>query len=242
MTIHLSGEERYKQRRANGQCLWCGKPLDRNGSVCTICLRKGNARANERRKYLLILGICPECGKNKTTPPFKSCVACRKKRAMVARMRADSDYGRVYKKTVYDKRREQGLCVHCGKSPSDPGMVTCSKCRKKQREYRQTYIRKGEASNKDIWRYSGKCSRCGKNELYDGTSLCESCYNTACANLIKARAAQAEKRAKEREERDAAIKEMNERLKKQNRPRTMHEQRLQKSEEVKLKEKHIGEE
>ena len=42
----------YSRRKDNGQCTKCGKPLDREGSMCSKCLEKHNNIYRKNKKFL----------------------------------------------------------------------------------------------------------------------------------------------------------------------------------------------
>lgn len=56
--------QRYEERKASNLCVLCGKPLDREGVVCTACNSKRTAYGRELYKKLQAVGVCPRCGKN----------------------------------------------------------------------------------------------------------------------------------------------------------------------------------
>jgi predicted amidophosphoribosyltransferase len=73
--------QRYEERKASKLCVLCGKPLDREGVVCTACNSKRTAYGRELYKKLQAVGVCPRCGKNLLYGDEKSCVECRAKSA-----------------------------------------------------------------------------------------------------------------------------------------------------------------
>ena len=73
--------QRYEERKASNLCVLCGKPLDREGVVCTACNSKRTAYGRELYKKLQAVGVCPRCGKNLLYGDEKSCVECRAKSA-----------------------------------------------------------------------------------------------------------------------------------------------------------------
>ena len=56
--------QRYEERKANNLCTRYGKPLDRQGTLCTACKDKYTAYSRDIYKKLQAVGICPRCGKN----------------------------------------------------------------------------------------------------------------------------------------------------------------------------------
>lgn len=71
-----------EKRKANGQCIWCGKPLSKNSKCfCPDCRIK-NQRKNEKRKSGIdrterpIYGLCYRCGKAPIIEGKKLCKDC----------------------------------------------------------------------------------------------------------------------------------------------------------------------
>ena len=69
------------ERKENGKCIWCGKPLSAYSSCfCPDC-RVKNQRKNEQRRSGIprserpLYGICYRCGKNPViSPAWPSCM------------------------------------------------------------------------------------------------------------------------------------------------------------------------
>lgn len=73
------------------------------------------------------------------------------------------------KKTLYERRKEQGLCVYCGKEKEQDRqhLVSCYDCiMKKTEESRQ---------NRIMYRNLGMCARCGKYEVFGDEKNCPEC-------------------------------------------------------------------
>lgn len=92
--------QRYEERKASNLCVLCGKPLDREGVVCTACNSKRTAYGRELYKKLQAVGVCPRCGKNLLYGDEKSCVECRAKSAEAMSKIRTADV----KNTMSDKR------------------------------------------------------------------------------------------------------------------------------------------
>ena len=225
----------YDKRRARLQCLWCGKPLDREGSLCQACCDRCNTDSKERRKYLKKIGRCTKCGQNKATNGFATCNSCREKAARKARENRQNNTEaantvRAYQKALRDKRRKEGLCTECGKNVPEKGFARCNECRKRQRRYRKTYYTKYQLSDRYLWKSQGKCSRCGSDDIHEGTSLCEKCYGVSCEALAKARKVVEGNRAKARAEIEAEEQEKMRFVKIQYKPRTLWERKNKENE------------
>ena len=227
-------EERYKRCRENHLCLWCGKPLDREGSLCEACAEKSRQRTKTYKQYYLSMGICPTCRKRKVTPGFKSCVVCRDKKAMKRlAYKAEPEKQKeqsIKRKEIRAERIANGICVVCGKREAEKGFKTCPDCRKKSKQYRKLYVTKYQLSDRALWVSQGRCERCGSYDLQEGTKLCKTCYKNSIEALEKARSVVQKHRADARAAQEAAELQMSNELKIQFKPRTIWERKLQKLE------------
>lgn len=218
----------YAERKEKNLCLWCGKELDREGSICQSCAEKSKQRSKVRRDYFLKIGLCPYCGKRKVDKPYKSCPVCRdnaNERLKARYTDQQREYQRMYAKAKRLKRAEQGLCTSCGQNPADPGYKTCSDCRRKARTFNRIYKTKYQLSDRDVWKMQGVCIRCGREDVHEGTSLCEKCYAESIAALEKGRKTIQEKKEKKRAEQEIIELEKERKLKETFKPRTLWQKR-----------------
>ena len=175
-------KERTAYRNANGLCVTCGKPLDRKGSKCTVCVKKNSDASRRLREWYISHGICPKCKDAPLMGDERSCPECRAKES--ERLRKYRHYKPEYRKRHYEKNKSLGLCVRCGRKVI-PGHVMCPVCSGTQRKSSDLLI--GERTYRAL---HGICYRCGKNPCIDGKKLCTDCYDASLRNLRKARAAQ----------------------------------------------------
>lgn len=74
--------------------------------------------------------------------------------------------GRIYAKEVYYWRKENHICVRCGKESADEGYVTCLVCRMEQREKsRDRYdpeVKVNRATLRAERKAAHQCYQCGK--------------------------------------------------------------------------------
>lgn len=78
----------------------------------------------------------------------------------------------------YHERKENGLCVRCGK-PNDGEYVCCSSCREKTRAYVNETRR---------WLLEhGICPRCRKEKLYGDERACSDCAAKSYGTVMKSR-------------------------------------------------------
>ena len=72
-----------------------------------------------------------------------------------------------YNRTCYNRKKEKGVCVCCGKEKPIPGKTRCEKCAEKNRLNSLHTARRR--------RLMGLCLYCGKNEKREGKSCCAEC-------------------------------------------------------------------
>lgn len=70
-------------------------------------------------------------------------------------------------KGTYNRRKEQGLCVRCGKIPPITNGVMCLECSELSRKERR--------EQREFFRNLGLCPRCGKNKLFGDENECPEC-------------------------------------------------------------------
>lgn len=95
--------QRYEVRKASNLCVLCGKPLDREGVVCTACNSKRTAYGRELYKKLQAVGVCPRCGKNLLYGDEKSCVECKAKSAEAASKKRGKSLEEVSQRLLISK-------------------------------------------------------------------------------------------------------------------------------------------
>lgn len=79
------------------------------------------------------------------------------------------------------KRRYDGLCPRCGKTPKLPGRHYCSECLKEHERMaqRKRYRKQCEQrlSGQRTGAFAEPCARCGVGERLPGRNYCKDCYN-----------------------------------------------------------------
>lgn len=115
-------------------CPVCGKrEIGDRATMCHTC------QMRERRAYFRKKGICPECGKNELFGEEKTCIECR---AIDAERKLKKYYADVEKyrkessertRKRNEKRKEEGICVSCGKRKPEDGRFRCKICLVKER-------------------------------------------------------------------------------------------------------------
>lgn len=68
--------ERQEQHKADGLCIWCGQPMDRDGSYCNACAERISQKTKKIRMARAASGLCSRCGKP-TDAEHITCAACR---------------------------------------------------------------------------------------------------------------------------------------------------------------------
>lgn len=189
--------QRYEERKASNLCVLCGKPLDREGVVCTACNSKRTAYGRELYKKLQAVGVCPRCGKNLLYGDEKSCVECRAKSAeTMSKIRATdvekyNERQKAWRKARYEKDKKNGICTRCRKRKADLGHTTCTFCRETMRRAR---VKMPERTG----RYEqGLCFFCD-NPVKPGYKVCEMHYQKNVKNVTCEKANLARQKIKER--------------------------------------------
>lgn len=230
-----TNQKMYAKRRKEKLCLWCGKPLDREGSLCIECNEKNRERSKANKDYYLKMGICPYCRKRKITAGYKSCFPCREKKRIYRRQKQnDPEQNQKMlqrRKEIREDRFRNGLCTSCGKNKPENGYRTCAECRRKVKKYRKTYITKYQLPDRALWKDQGRCSRCGAEEQYEGFTLCKKCYEQSVAALEKARSTVFRHRAEERARQEEIEAQKQIEVKKMFHPRSIWERRNENTQE-----------
>ncbi len=232
-------KEMYDKRRAEKLCLWCGKPLDRDGVLCQACAEKSRTRTKAYKEYYLNMGICPYCRKRKLTPGYKSCVVCRENKALRRMKSKDPEKAKqrsIYRKSKRAERIDQGLCTVCGKRKAEQGFKTCPECRRNQKKYRHIYVSKYQLSDRALWVSQGRCEHCGSYDLQEGTKLCKKHYMMSCEALAKAREVSLGNKAAVRAAQEAAELQKSHELRIQYKPRTMADRKQLKEQRERQKD------
>lgn len=128
------------------------------------------------------MGICPQCGTNKAAPSRVRCEECLAKQAE----RADKHRKinpivnrKTYNRNLRKQRKENDLCIWCGKPICSTSTAFCIDCKIKNQ--RNNGKRKNGIERSERHEY-GLCYICG-NPAVAGKKLCEDCYNRSCDNL-----------------------------------------------------------
>lgn len=176
----LRRKRKRAERKRQGLCVYCGKPLDRQGVLCTACNDKFNKYQKESKEQYISVGICPICRKNEIFNNERSCLECRAKSAIRDQKRVKEKIAHNRKR--YNERIEQGKCPRCGKPKEDDGYSWCAECRAK----RKKWLNRKEKKNVKAERVSqGLCPNCGSPDLVPGKKLCKDCYRVSLAGIRK---------------------------------------------------------
>lgn len=159
-----------RQRAAKGLCTECGKPLDREGKLCTVCKNKVYENQRKRYEFYKSNGICPVCGVNDIFEHESACPECKAKRQ--TRSEENGERHRQYQNALRAERVKNGLCAMCGK-PTVDGKYRCPECTEKLRKYERQRPKKYAKEN---WSADGRCAVCGGEPLVKGKRVCEKCY------------------------------------------------------------------
>lgn len=161
--------------KAEGRCVSCGKPMDREtGSLCIACKDVQNKATKMLRKDRAAKGICPRCGKNELWGDEKNCLECSANAYVKIMEKRSTEEGRLHYNQVHrewDKKdlircKEQGICTRCRKRKAQPGTYTCGICKAKSREAYHRRFPKVDREALNI------CCFCNEPRL-EGMKVCE---------------------------------------------------------------------
>lgn len=192
-------KERYNKRKSLGLCVDCGKPAD-NGCRCAECAKKASEYVSDVHKMRKEVGLCIYCDSPLDENSKQFCTYHK----MEKRFQSQSDYGKIkesdeyseyrkkqteYQKIRTENRKEQGMCVRCGKRKvySERSTRMCLQClfkaNKEQRNYR---FNKQPFHRSDI--IDGvHCKTCCKPVEIQGAKQCNRCREISLLNLEKSR-------------------------------------------------------
>lgn len=166
----------YHNRKENGLCPRCGKPLDREGHYCSECLEKVREYRRKNREFYKKNHICSECGKIIVPDGENTCPECRAKRAMWRKPQTDEQKQRFRDKQnfLYKQRAESGICTRCGKRKAMPGKKKCGICLKKDAEiHRRKYM--DRPNIKEYRKKNHLCYFCGNPIDIPHKNICSTC-------------------------------------------------------------------
>lgn len=202
-TCRASNKARRQSRKENGLCAACGNKLP-DGYTAVTCEDCKNYQ-NSYRRLLKREQRCVCCRKQDayTLNNHSLCAECseritRNERERIAQNAEAAERKNTRSKELYSSRKEQGLCVKCGKKfPEGERHVLCPACRAWYRRYYARAADKRYGSGrltKQNVSTLGICSACFKAPAERG-KLCESCYEKHLVSLSIAREALQKNRA-----------------------------------------------
>lgn len=132
----------YATRKAAGLCVRCGeRPPLSNRVDCEHCV-KDPASYQKIRTNRKARGVCVSCGRRPPEPGKVMCTSCAQDQ-------------RARHQTMYERRKNAGLCIKCG-AKSLPDSVHCEKHIRKRHEY-------AAAVRNTVLEHYGKiCACCGE--------------------------------------------------------------------------------
>lgn len=144
----MKNKEWYDRKKVNGICRICSSPVVSGLTLCQKHLEIDRERLRKRRLERVSMGLC-SCGRPSLPDMKNKCAICREKsnaRSLKSAM------------VKYNKRKDTGLCVQCGRYPSSNG-IYCSECRIERRTRAIDY--KIRLKEDIIHHYGGECAICG---------------------------------------------------------------------------------
>lgn len=185
------GQKCYYNRKNNGLCPRCGKPLDREGHYCSECLEKVREYSRKNRVFYRENHLCIECGKVVVLQGERMCPECR---AKMQNRKHPTEYQkdrmrkavREHHKILYQQRSELGICTRCGKRKAMNGKKKCGICLAKDAEMH----RRKSMDRPNIREYRENnhlCYFCGRAIDMPHGKLCKKCYEKCVENGKKSK-------------------------------------------------------
>lgn len=135
-------------------------------------------KTREDRAFFASIGLCPRCGKNRLYGDERNCLECAEKQYSY-NVKYRQEHPEEVKQSInrchrseYQKRKESGLCVRCGKRESLYNDLRCGICKEKMVLRRQERrMRDGKLTRTERLE-QGLCYFCG-GETVSGLKVCE---------------------------------------------------------------------
>lgn len=167
-------------------CSACSARItSRNHSgLCRRCYQKKFAR--DQYRWHLDHKICPRCRLVRLGRDERLCPECRAANLnQVSKAYQDpvkkaklQSKNRAMQRVIYNRRKEQGVCVKCGKMKEDERGTLCRKCKAKSSQwYHDKHITYTIDDGK-----TGLCHFCKKPNM-PGRKVCPNCYERLIKQL-----------------------------------------------------------
>lgn len=157
------------------KCCHCkSRPRLPGMTSCQFCRDSAKRSAARKKQYNLDHNLCSHCGKNIPEPGYRNCRKCLDKFKQQPTTPEQQVKNNIRAKHWRSKRREQDICIRCGKKPPRPNKTSCEDCYQKSKE---DYAKQKAEFRHDTQRrkQAGICTRCGKYKVQPGSSNCENC-------------------------------------------------------------------
>lgn len=174
--------------KEKGLCIRCGKPRNREGVYCALCLEKERERHKKDKEFFVDMGICYMCRKTKLFGDEKICPEClaknyeQQQKIDPAKVKARNKAYASRRKEIRQEYNDKGICYDCKKRKIEFGKKRCRLCLNKD----ALAHRKKHIPIREIGMKNGLCYQCVKENATNG-KLCKSCYDKAIANLERGR-------------------------------------------------------
>lgn len=120
-------------------------------------------------KYLKDCFVCP----------YEDCILDEAEIKIRHRTKEQYEHKLAHEKEKQQERKEQGLCIRCGRKLQESKYTKCAECRLKAARYNRRYkdakVFKGELKTKEMLDGINLCKKCGKSKPVEGYHLCERC-------------------------------------------------------------------
>lgn len=185
----MTHKEKYQFCKENGICVSCHKRNATHGVRCEECYNKHKIYAQnydkETYNWRKEKGYCVKCGKEKAVNGTLYCLVCLmdkrgKYKPLVGEKKIEKQQKNLSR---YYQNKENGVCVQCGKRPSN-NSVFCDICKSRKRYKEELKRRRNGVLPKDTGGNGIYCAICLKPVETQGKKLCNRCYENSI-NSIK---------------------------------------------------------
>ena len=149
-------------------------------------------KAREERAFYVSIGLCPRCGKSRLFGEEKTCPECRAKSAEYQKKWRERNLDEcnqkhnAYYRSLYQQRKEAGMCTRCGKRKALHNTLLCGICKDRRRIYREEKRVQNEKLTRNERLEHGLCYFCGAAPL-PGFKTCEKHHKVFAKNADKSR-------------------------------------------------------
>lgn len=154
----------------------------------------------ELREWYKAHHICAMCGREPVYQHYVNCIYCRMKqrdrnKIEYGKHKDDEEYKderRAFRKQLYEKRKQEGLCPKCGREITNKNYIYCEYCRANDRNRKKEKRLESGSMPQEIRTSGIYCYNClkplEKQDVKNGIRVCKECREKNAKALEIARA------------------------------------------------------